>query len=131
MSDKESISRTIFGIGRADGCVLDNLTETQLGAISDTLTTTDEADAVYEAQGGAAAFVAAYEKAKEEYTKVAARLPEKDIRAVLLGTTLRGYEDWATLVVGAELQRFNGDATATAAAARMRKTFLYKLLLRC
>lgn len=128
MSDKESISRAIFGVGRADNCVLDTLTEAQLEAISDTLKVTDEADAVYEAQAGAAAFTAAFEKAKRKYDKVAAGLPGKDIRVALLGTTIKGYEDWATLIVGAELQRFIGDPTPTAATARMRKTFLRKIM---
>jgi hypothetical protein len=128
VSDKEEVSRTIFGIGRADGCVLSHLTEAQQNAILDALTLTDELDTIYDQQGGGASYVASFTKAREKYEEVLPGLPDKDIRTALLGTTLKGYEDLGTLIVGTELGRFHGDMSPTALSARMRKLFLRKII---
>jgi hypothetical protein len=128
MSDKEEISRTIFGIGRADGCVLSHLSDAQQNAVLDTLTLTDELDTLYDEQSGGASYVASYTKAREKYEEVLPGLPNKDIRAALLGTTLKGYEDLGSLIVGTELGRFNDDMSPTVLSARMRKHFLRKII---
>jgi hypothetical protein len=126
--DKEDTSRTIFGIGRADGCVLNSLTEAQQKAILDVLDLTEELDAAYEQRSNSASFVAAFTKAREKYGDVSAISPSKDIRAVLLGTTLEAYENLVTLAIGAELNLFHGDTTPIVASARMRKLFLRKIM---
>jgi hypothetical protein len=126
--DKEDTSRTIFGIGREDGCVLNSLTEAQQKSILDALDLTDELDVAYDQRNNSASFVAAFSKAREKYADVSAMLPTKDIRAVLLGTTLEAYENLVTLIIGTELNLFHGDTTPTVASARMRKLFLRKII---
>lgn len=127
MIDKESTSRTIFGIGRDDGCVLNSLTEAQQKAILDALDVTDELDAAYEQRSNSASFVAAFTKSREKYGDILAILPSKDIRAALLGTTLEAYKNVVTLIIGTELNLFHGDITPIVATARMRKLFLRKI----
>lgn len=128
MIDKEQASQTIFGIGRSDGCTLASITQAQEAAILETLALTDEVDKVYDQQGGLIALETAFSLAREMQEQVIAFLPDKDIRTMLLGTTLKAYENCITLAVGAELNHFNGDAAATVATARMRKLFLKKIL---
>lgn len=128
MIDKEDTSRTIFGIGREHGCVLNPLTEAQEKAILDALDSTDELDAAYEQRSNSASLVAAFTTAREQYGHVSPNLPSKDIRVVLLGTTLEAYENVVTLIIGAELNLFHGDVTPVIASARMRKLFLRKII---
>lgn|GEM_PF-1408141 len=128
MIDKEDTSRTIFGIGREDGCVLNSLTAAQEKAILDALDLTDELDAAYEQPSNSASLVAAFTRAREQYGHVSANLPSKDIRVVLLGTTLEAYENVVTLIIGVELNLFHGDVTPIVASARMRKLFLRKII---
>ena len=128
MIDKEVTSHVIFGISRADGCVLNFLTDAQQNAVLATFALTDGLDEAYDQQGGGASYVVALTRAREKHEEVSAGLPRKDIRIVLLGTTLKAYEDLGTLIIGAELNRFNGDASPTVLSARMRKTFLRKII---
>src|SRR2546422_1361953 len=115
MIDKEQTSRTIFGIGRADGCVLNSLTNAQETAILEILALIDDVDKIYDQQGGAAPLAAAFSHTKGKYEEVVAVLPDKDLRTRLLGTTLKAYEDSITLTIGAELNQFQGDATPSLA----------------
>src|SRR5712691_8415164 len=127
MIDKEETSRTIFGIARADGSVLNSLTNEQETAILRTLALIDVVDKIYDQQGGAAPLATAFGHAKERYEEILAILPDKDLKTRLLATTLKAYEAWITLTIGAELNQFQGDATGSLAAARMRKVFLRKI----
>lgn len=126
--NKEEAARSIFGIGRNDGCVYLFLTTPQLKAIADTLDVTDELDAVYDAQGSARQYAAIFDKVRKLHEEVQAMLPKKDVRALLLGSIVKCYLDLGTLMLATELKQYQDDYSATVAAARMRKLFLRKIM---
>jgi len=128
MTIKDEASKTIFGIGPQDGCVLGFLTDRLKTCITETLLLTDELDTIYASKGDTAQFVRALVKASEVHKNAARLLPDKDIRTQLLRTTLSGYNDLGTLLMRSELGQFDGDASAIAATARIRKLFLNKIL---
>jgi hypothetical protein len=128
MIDKEEISRTIFGVGRADCSVLKPFTQEQEMAILGTLDLIDAVDRIHDPQAGATPLATAFSQAKEKFEHVLPLLPDEDLKTRLLAATLKAYEDWITLTIGAELNQFHGDATPTVAAARMRKVFLRKII---
>ena len=97
MTDKEDTSRTIFGIGREDGSVLNSITEAQQKAILDALDVVDELDAAYDQRSNSALFVPTFSKAKEKYQEVSATLPRKDVRAALLACGIKFNLSHATL----------------------------------
>jgi hypothetical protein len=127
--NKEDVSRTIFGVSRSDGYNgLTPLTDTQEAAIFDTLALTDELDAVYNQQGSGYLFAATFRKAQEKHEDIRGALPNNDLRTNLLSTTLKAYQDVGTLLVGSELNRFQGSTKETMLTARMRKGFLRKII---
>jgi hypothetical protein len=128
MIDKEEISRTIFGVGRADCCVLKPFTHEREMAILGTLELIDAVDKIYDQQAGVISLATAFSQAKEKFEEILILLPDEDLKTRLLAATLKAYEDWITLTIGAELNQFHGDATPTVAAARMRKVFLRKII---
>jgi len=128
MMDKEDMTRTIFGIGRKDGSVLNSLTEAQQKAILNTLASTDELDTAYDQRGSSTSLISAFAKAREIYADVLVILPSKDIRAVLLATTIEAYESVVTLMIGTDLRLSVSDPTSKVVIARMRKLFLRKII---
>jgi hypothetical protein len=127
--NKEEVTRAIFGVSRSDGYDdLIPLTNTQETAISDTLALTDELDAVYDQQASGGLFIAAFRKALEKHKEIQDALPANDLRTNLLSTTLKAYQDVGTLMLGSELNRFQGSTKETMLAARMRKSFLRKII---
>jgi hypothetical protein len=126
--NKEEAARSIFGIGRNDGCEYLFLTTPQLKAIADTLAVTDELDAVYDAQGSAQQYAAIFNTVRKIHEEAQAAFPKKDIRALLLGSIVKCYLDVGTLILGTELKQYQDDYSATVAAARMRKLFLRKII---
>src|SRR5215212_11716936 len=97
MIDKEETSQTILGIGRADGCALNSISHTQEAGILGTLALTDEVDKIYDNQDGVLALATALRQSTERYEQIVTLLPDKDLRTMLLGTTLRAYEHCVTL----------------------------------
>jgi hypothetical protein len=127
MIDKEEISRTIFGVGRADCSVLKPFTHEREMAILATLELIDAVDRIQDQQGSAASLATAFSQAKDKFEQILILLPDEDLKTKLLKATLKAYEDWVALSIAAELSQFQGDATPTLATARMRKLFLRKI----
>ena len=126
--NKEDTTRTIFGIGRKDGSIFNSLTEAQQKAILSALASTDEMDAAYDQRSSNTSLVTAFSKAREIYADVSAILPSKDIRAMLLGTTIEAYESVVTLTIGNDLRLSVSEPTSIVVIARMRKLFLRKII---
>jgi hypothetical protein len=128
MTSKEEASRSIFGLGRQDGCIFRSLGSREETAIAETLDLTDKLDTIYDRSRDSADFLKALNEAATKHKDAALLLPTKDIRTQLLATTLKGYEDLGALIVGGELGCFQQDTIAAAAAVRTRKLFLRKIL---
>lgn len=128
-SEKEEVSRTLFGVCRADGYAdLITLTPAQYAAIVETLALTDELDSVYDQEGDGRLYAATFRKARERYEVAHNDLPKGDLRTNLLGATIKQYQDIGTLIVGSELKRWQGSTKEGMTAARMRKGFLRKIM---
>lgn len=127
--NKEETSRAIFGVGRSDGYgELTALTPAQYAAIVNTLAATDELDAVYDQEGGGRSYAAAFRVARESHEEAKKILPQGDLRTNLLEASIKIYQDVGTLIVGSELNRWQGSTKESMLAARMRKGFLRKIL---
>lgn len=128
MSDKEDISRALFGVGRADCNVLEPFTAAQETAIQGTLELIDLIDAIHDQQADGTALANALRQAQDKFEQIRPLIPDEDLKTRLLAATMKAYKDVITLTIGAELNKFYGDVTPALAAARMRKVFLRKII---